>query len=189
MMTTTTTTTTTTTAYPIRYYTHAVPMERQQLQQQQSRVKRKRKSQRYYHSYRSHRTIYISLYLAWTILIATSSRIAVTPSSVNQFIRSNMTPSYKTINSITRMYVYAWNNSVVNILGGKMGTDTDMTTNSTGRLTSSFTQHTHPLWSFRRTYQHNNIQQSTTAEEGEGERQRVLLIVVLFSLFDHTLYN
>ena len=47
-------------------------------------------------------------------------------------------------------------------------------------------QHTNPLLSFRRTHQHNHIQQSTTAEEQEEERQRVLLIAVLFSLFDHT---
>ena len=42
-------------------------------------------------------------------------------SSVYQIIRINMTPSYKTINSITQLYVYAWNNSVVNILGGTDG--------------------------------------------------------------------
>ena len=55
-----------------------------------------------------------------------------------------MPPSYKTINSITLLYVYAWNNSVVNIL---VGTDehghrrdnTDVSRNSTRRLTSSLT--------------------------------------------------
>ena len=39
-----------------RYYTHAVPMEKQQLQQQQLREKRKWKSQWYYYSYHVHQT-------------------------------------------------------------------------------------------------------------------------------------
>mmetsp|Transcript_18423 Transcript_18423/g.20287 ORF Transcript_18423/g.20287 Transcript_18423/m.20287 type:complete len:95 (+) Transcript_18423:87-371(+) len=48
---------------------------------------------------------------------STSSRMIVTLSSVYQVITTNMTPSYKTINSITQFYIYAWSNSVVIVLG------------------------------------------------------------------------
>ena len=52
----------------------------------------------------------------YTILKATSSaRIVVTLPSVYQVIPTNMTPSYRTINSITQSYVHAW------IVGGTDG--------------------------------------------------------------------
>ena len=64
-----------------------------------------------------------------TILKATSSsRTVVTLSSMYQVIPTNMIPSYRTINSITQSYVHAW------IVGERMGTDTDTTTNSPSRL-------------------------------------------------------
>ena len=71
-------------------------------------------------------------------------------------ICTNMTPSYKIINSITQLYVYTWNNRVVIILGGER-MDTDMTTNSRRRLTIHHHHHPtcQPLFSFRCTYQHN----------------------------------
>ena len=76
-----------------------------------------------YYSYGSHWMIHI-IHRTWNIiLIATSSpHFFVTLSSVYQVIRTNMTPSYRTINSITQLYVYAWNNSVaIVILGRKDG--------------------------------------------------------------------
>ena len=52
-------------------------------------------------------------------LIMISSRIFFTLlSPMCQVIRTNMTPSYKTINSITKLHVYIWNSSAVIILGG-----------------------------------------------------------------------
>ena len=48
----------------------------------------------------------------FTVTCITNSRYTVIP--------INMIPSYKTINSITLLYVYSWNNSVVNILVGKL---------------------------------------------------------------------
>ena len=51
------------------------------------------------------------------ILISTSSRMVVTLSCVCQVIHINMTPSYRTINSITQSYAYTGNNTVVIILG------------------------------------------------------------------------
>jgi len=57
-----------------------------------------------------------------TVLIATSSsQMVVTLSSMYQVIPTNMPPSYKPINIITQLYVYAWNNSVVIILVGTDG--------------------------------------------------------------------
>ena len=51
----------------------------------------------------------------------TSSRMVVTLPSVYQVIRTNMIPSYRTINRITQLIVYAGNNSVVVILVGTDG--------------------------------------------------------------------
>ena len=48
-----------------------------------------------------------------------SPQMVVTMLSVYQVIRTNVTPSYTTINSITKLYVYAWNNSVVIIIFGR----------------------------------------------------------------------
>jgi len=47
--------------------------------------------------------------------------MVVTLSSVYQVIRTNMIPSYRTINRITQLIVYAGNNSVVVILVGTDG--------------------------------------------------------------------
>ena len=105
--------------YPTRYCTYVVPMERQQLQHQ---PREKRKVQwYYYHSYGSHWTIHYSLHPAYNTdsdTTSSSSRMVVTLSSLYQVIHTNMTQLYhRTIYSITRGYVYAWNNSGVNILG------------------------------------------------------------------------
>ena len=73
----------------------------------------------YCHLYDSHRTIRYSLHPTWTTDSGMASlQIMVTLSSVYQVICTNMTSSYKTINSITQLYVYACKNSVVIILVG-----------------------------------------------------------------------
>ena len=69
------------------------------------------------------RMVSIGLYIihrTWhTILIVISSRrMVITLSYVSQVIHINMTPSYRTINSITQSFVYAGNNTLVIILGG-----------------------------------------------------------------------
>ena len=51
--------------------------------------------------------------------------MVVTLSSVYQVINTNMIPSYRTINRITQLIIYAWNNSVVIILGGTDGHGSD----------------------------------------------------------------
>ena len=149
----TTTTTTMTTAYPTRYYTQAVSMERQQLQQQQSREKRKMLWY-YYHSYGSHWTIHYSSHLTYTILKVTSHHhewsLQFHPCTKSH---TNMSPSYKTINSITILYVYAWNTSVVTIL---VGTDEHGHDNKFNKEVDII-QHINAIWSFRRTHQHNHI--------------------------------
>ena len=63
--------------------------------------------------------------------------------------RTNMTPSYKTINSITILCVCAWNNSVVIILVGTDG-------NGHGQQIRCWLTY-QALLSFRRTYQHNHM--------------------------------
>ena len=83
---------------------------------------------------------YISHRIRHTILIVTSSHTVVPVASLYQVIHTNITPShYRTINSITQLYVYAWNNCVVIIIWwDKRWTrtmDTDVTTDSTRRLT------------------------------------------------------
>mmetsp|Transcript_11212 Transcript_11212/g.12612 ORF Transcript_11212/g.12612 Transcript_11212/m.12612 type:complete len:148 (+) Transcript_11212:179-622(+) len=67
--------------YPIRYCTHAVPMERQQLQQQKSIEMRMKKSQWYYHSFPPD-NIYISLHPTYN----TESDIIITNSRHEQSI-------------------------------------------------------------------------------------------------------
>ena len=64
---------------------------------------------------------YIIHHTRHMILIATSSRMVVTLSSVYQVFCTNMIPSYRTINGITQLIVYAWNNSVGNVLGETVG--------------------------------------------------------------------
>ena len=80
---------------------------------------------------------YVIHYTQHTLLIAAWHHhewsLYCHPCTRSSFQRINTTPSYKTINSITRLYVYTWNNSVVIILWEQR--DTDMTTNSTRRLT------------------------------------------------------
>jgi len=141
--------------YPIRYCPYAAPINRQQLHQQQSQRRKKRNVQwHYYHLYGSRRTIhYLSHRTRHTILIVTSSRMVGRLSSVYQVIPANTTPSYTTINVITQLYVYVQNNSVVIILGGTDGHGHDNKFNKYVDII----QHTNPLLSFCRTYQHNHI--------------------------------
>ena len=106
--------------YLIRYYTHAVSMDKHQ-QQHHPRERR-----RIYSGIITIRMVPIGLYIihrTWhTILIATSSQQhhhhewSLHCHPCTKCI--NMTPSFQTINSITQLYVYGWNISVVNILGG-----------------------------------------------------------------------
>ena len=134
--------------------------------------KRKRKVQwYYYHLHGSHWMIHYSLQHPSFITILIAHDIITnghTLSLVYQVIYTNMTPSYKAIHSITILYVYAWNNSVVNILGGIDGHRHDNKFNKGVDII----QHIILLLLFRCMYQHNHIQQSTTTEEGEGKCQR-----------------
>lgn len=61
----------------------------------------KRKVYKYYcHSYGSYQTIYYSLHPTRT------TSMFVTLSSIYPVICTNLTPSYKIVNSITQLYVY-----------------------------------------------------------------------------------
>ena len=82
----------------------------------------------YYHSDGSHWTIHYSFHPAYNTdsdtissssSSSSSSRMVASLLSMYQVIHTNITSLYyRTIKSITQMYIYAWNNSLVNILGG-----------------------------------------------------------------------
>ena len=72
--------------------------------------------------YSSHRTIHYSSHPTRYDIITngryTLIRVPCTLPSVYQVFCTNMISSYRTINRITRLIIYAWINSIVIILGG-----------------------------------------------------------------------